>query len=85
MFDEATYAEQQSWIAEYVNVPLEQMTGYTDHVFEQPLLAEPARSTQDLYAALDPVVQSVLTIEDADVDALLAAAQTHVQDLLDQG
>lgn len=85
VLDEATYAEQQSWIAEYVNVPLEQMTGYTDHVFSQPLLAEPARSTQDLYAALDPVVQSILTIEDADVDALLAAAQSQVQDLLDQG
>lgn len=85
VFDQATYAEQQSWIAEYVNVPLEQMTGYTDHVFEQPLLAEPARSTQDLYAALDPVVQSVLTDQDADIDQLLDAAQTQVQSLLDQG
>ena len=66
-------------------MPLEQMTGYTDHVFEQPLLAEPARSTQDLYAALDPVVQSVLTDQDADIDQLLDAAQTQVQSLLDQG
>ncbi len=30
-------------------------------------------------------MQSILTIEDADVDALLAAAQTQVQSLLDQG
>ena len=85
VFDKATYDEQQSWIADYVNVPLDQMTGYTDHVFDQPLLAEPARSTQDVYALLDPVVQSILSEQDADVDQLLATAQTQAQKLLDQG
>ncbi|WP_029290462.1 ABC transporter substrate-binding protein [Cellulomonas sp. HZM] len=83
MFDKATYDEQQSWIKEYVNLPLDQMTGYTDHVFDQPLLPEPGKRTQDLYAALDPVMQSILTKKDADVDKLLSAAQTKVQGILD--
>jgi multiple sugar transport system substrate-binding protein len=82
IFDQATYDEQQSWIAEFVNVPLDQMTPYTDAIFDQPLLPEPAVATQEVYAALDPVVQAVLTQEDADIDALVADAQTAVEQIL---
>jgi multiple sugar transport system substrate-binding protein len=85
VFDKATYDESQTWIADLVNVPLDQMTPYTDGIFDQPLLPEPARSTQELYAALDPVVQAVLTDENADIDSLLASAQTTVQSILDKG
>lgn len=85
VFDKATYDESQTWIADLVNVPLDQMTPYTDGIFDQPLLPEPARSTQELYAALDPVVQAVLTDENADIDSLLANAQTTVQSILDKG
>ena len=55
-------------------------------MFEQPLVGEPApvdagastpRSTR--------WCRAVLTDEDADIDALLDAAQTQVQSLLDQG
>jgi len=83
LFDKETYDEQQSWIADYVNLPLDQMKGYTDHVFDQQLLPEPGRKTQELYAALDPVMQSILTKKDADVDKLLSDAQSKVQGILD--
>ncbi|MFL1432340.1 MULTISPECIES: ABC transporter substrate-binding protein, partial [unclassified Nocardiopsis] len=84
VFDQDTYDASREWIAEYVNVPLDQMAPYTEAVFGQPLLNEPTRSTQEVYALLDPVVQAVLTDEDADIDALLARAQESAQHLLDQ-
>ena len=84
VFDKATYDEVLAWTAEYVNVPLEQMTPYTDNMFDQPLLTEPTRSTQEVYALLDPVVQSVLTDRNADIGALLAQAEADAQALLDR-
>lgn len=85
VFDEKTYDEQQGWIADYVNVPVEQMRPYTDVMFDQPLVTEPSRSTQEVYGLLDPVVQAVLTDEDADVDKLLADVRERAQALLDKG
>jgi ABC-type glycerol-3-phosphate transport system substrate-binding protein len=83
VFDKATYDKYMGWIEPYVNVPVDQFKYYTDKEFEQPLLAEPAENTQDLYGALDPVVQAVLTDQNADIPSLLAAANTKVQALLD--
>ncbi|MFJ3403867.1 ABC transporter substrate-binding protein [Promicromonospora sp. NPDC090134] len=84
IFDRETYEQQQAWIKDLVNVPLENFAPMTDQMFDQPVIPEPAVATQDVYAALDPVVQAVLTDENADVDALLADAQTQVQGLLDR-
>lgn len=84
IFDRETYEEQQGWIKDLVNVPLENFAPMTEQMFDQPVIPEPAVATQDVYAALDPVVQAVLTDENADIDALLADAQTQVQTLLDR-
>jgi multiple sugar transport system substrate-binding protein len=83
IFDKATYDQSQVWIKDYINVPTDQMTPFTSKIFDQPLVNEPALHTQDLYAALDPVVQAVLTDQNADIDALLDAANQQVQALLD--
>jgi len=85
VFDKATYDESLKWVAQYVNVPLKQMTPYTDKMFDQPLVTEPARSTQEIYKILDPVVQSVLTKKDADIADLLKKADAEAQALLDRG
>jgi len=84
VFDKATYDKTLEWTAEYVNVPLKQMTPYTDNMFDQPLLTEPSRSTQEVYALLDPVVQTVLTDRAADIKSLLAKAEADAQALLDR-
>lgn len=81
IFDAEQYAQYQSWIEPFVNVPVEQMTPYTDAIFEQPLTAEPRVATQDVYALLDTVVQSVLTDENADIPALLAGVQAQAEAL----
>ncbi|MET0234086.1 MAG: extracellular solute-binding protein [Kibdelosporangium sp.] len=84
VFDKATFDQRMQWIAQYVNVPIKQMAPYTDKMFGQPLIPEPTRSTQQVYALLDPVVQAVLTNRDADVSALLRDAQSQAQALLDR-
>jgi ABC-type glycerol-3-phosphate transport system substrate-binding protein len=83
IFDKATYDESQVWIKDYINVPTAQMTPFTSKIFDQPLINEPVAHTQELYAALDPVVQAVLTDPNADINALLDAANTQIQAVLD--
>lgn len=85
IFDKATYDESQVWIKDYINVPTAQMTSFTSRIFDQQLVNEPAAHTQDLYAALDPVVQAVLTDKNANIDSLLDAANAQIQAILDQG
>ncbi len=59
------------------------MTGYTDVMFDQPVVGEPSRSTQEFYGLLDTAVQSVLTDSSVDIDALLEDANSQAQTLLD--
>jgi multiple sugar transport system substrate-binding protein len=85
IFDKATYDLSQTWIKDYINVPTAQMTPFTSKIFDQKLINEPTLHTQDLYAALDPVVQAVLTDKNANIDSLLSAANKQIQTILDQG
>jgi multiple sugar transport system substrate-binding protein len=85
VFDKATYDQSQVWIKDYINVPTSQMTPFTSGVIGQALVNEPTKNTQDLYAALDPVVQAVLTDKNANIEALLNATNTQVQAILDKG
>jgi ABC-type glycerol-3-phosphate transport system substrate-binding protein len=85
IFDKATYDESQTWIKDYINVPTAQMSFFTSKIFEQPIVTEPTVHTQELYAALDPVVQAVLTDKNADIDALLEAANKQIQTVIDAG
>jgi ABC-type glycerol-3-phosphate transport system substrate-binding protein len=83
VFDKATYDQQQLWIKDYTNVPTAQMTPFTSKIFTEPVLTEPLYNTQDLYKTLDPVVQAVLTNKNADINALLDAANVAVQKIID--
>ncbi len=83
IFDKATYDESLVWIKDYINVPTAQMTPFTSKIFNSPVVTEPRYNTQDLYAALDPVVQAVLTDKNADIGKLLDAANAKVQKIID--
>jgi ABC-type glycerol-3-phosphate transport system substrate-binding protein len=85
IFDKATYDESLTWIKDFINVPVDQMTPFTSKIFDQPLVNEPTVKTQELYAALDPVVQAVLTDQSADINALLDAANAQIQVIIDAG
>jgi len=82
VLDRETYEKSLTWIAPYVNVPQDQMAGFTDGIFDQTPVAEMKSHTQEIYALLDPVVQAVLTDENADIDALLAQVNKDAQALL---
>jgi ABC-type glycerol-3-phosphate transport system substrate-binding protein len=78
------YEESLGWIEQYINVPRDQMAPFIDSIWDQTPVGEPKKKTQEVYALLDTVVQSVLTDENADIDALLAQAQTDAQAKLDE-
>ncbi|UOQ90691.1 extracellular solute-binding protein [Agromyces endophyticus] len=84
VLDRDTYEESLTWIEPYVNVPLDQMTGFTDGIFEQTPVGEFKGQTQPIYALMDNLVQAVLTDENADIDALLKQVDVDAQALLDQ-
>lgn len=68
--------------AKYANIPLKNYTSFIDSKIT--LRPEPRNQTQKMYAALDPVVQAVLTNQSADPKALLDQAAQQFQQLLDQ-
>jgi multiple sugar transport system substrate-binding protein len=85
IFDKATLDTSREWIKDEINVPLDQMNGFSTGIYKQKPLNEPAVHTQELYGALDPVIQAVLTDKNADINALLKQANSDVQALIDAG
>jgi multiple sugar transport system substrate-binding protein len=85
IFDKAQYDLANTWIQSLINVPQAQMKPFTDNIFDQKLIAEPAASTQSVYHALDTAVQAVLTQKGANVDQLLKSANEAAQSLISQG
>jgi multiple sugar transport system substrate-binding protein len=79
IFSQKLYAQSQDWVKAYINVPLDNMKGYTDVMFTQTLVPEASASVQDLYAQLFPVVQAVITDKNANIDKLLATANAAGQ------
>ncbi|MDG6101995.1 extracellular solute-binding protein [Dactylosporangium aurantiacum] len=83
IFTQQQYQQYQEWIKPLVNVPLDQMTTFTGKVFEAKVVNEPPLATQDVYKSLDTVVQAVLTDKNANIDQLLADANTKAQRAID--
>lgn len=84
IFSSQNLEQYRAWIKPLINVPLDQMTGFTSKIGDAKLLNEPTVATQDVYAALDPAVQAVFTDKDANIDALLAEANTTAQRAIDK-
>ncbi|MCX7522279.1 sugar ABC transporter substrate-binding protein [Microbacterium sp. STN6] len=83
VFDKATWEQNQGWVKPYANIPAGNIKPFTDGIWDQKIVPEPSRHTQDLYGALDSVVQAVLTDRNADVDSLLKGVNTKIQALID--
>ncbi|HWK93417.1 MAG TPA: extracellular solute-binding protein [Luteimicrobium sp.] len=75
-------ARYLEWIKPYINVPLENFTGYTSS--KLPLIPEPVTGTQQTYAALDPVVQKVLTDKNVDIQKTVDDANKTVDGIIAQ-
>ncbi|MDR6168222.1 hypothetical protein CBF90_00290 [Microbacterium sp. AISO3] len=76
------YSEYFTWIADYINVPSANFTPYLEASADIPIVPEPVNNAQEVYGALDTVVQTVLTDKGADIPALLSTAQSDVQSRL---
>ena len=85
VFSREQYEISLGWVTDFVNVPLDNMSGYTGSMFDQAVVGEPSRSTQETYGALDTLVQAVLTDQNADITQLTEDANAEVQALLDEG
>jgi len=72
----------QALNTKYANVPLKNYTTFVNSNLS--LRPEPRNETQKMYAALDPVMQAVLTNANADPQALLNQAAQQFQQVLDQ-
>ncbi len=72
---DSVYQRYLGWIKDEINVPLDHFAGYTSS--KLPLIPEPA-DAQGTYAALDPVVQKVLTDRNADITQLLDQASSTI-------
>jgi ABC-type glycerol-3-phosphate transport system substrate-binding protein len=84
IFDTATYEKQQSWIKPYATPGLlDNVAPFTSNITSENVVPEPNKHTQDLYGALDSVVQAVLTQQNPDVDSLLKAVDVKIQALID--
>ncbi|MGX5682377.1 ABC transporter substrate-binding protein [Schumannella luteola] len=75
-------AQYLEWVADYINVPLENFATYEETVNTIPLRPEPPVKAQEVYAALDSVVQAVLTSQDTDIPSLLDTTQSNLEGLL---
>ncbi len=68
--------------AKYANVPIQNYQTFINSTLN--LRPEPPNQTQKMYAALDPVMQAVLTNANANPQALLNQAAQQFQQILDQ-
>lgn len=82
--DEQRYAEYLEAIAPSINVPLENLEVYyaATRSPDFTVVTEPAVEAQQIYALLDTVLQAVLTDQNADIEALLATAQTQAETIV---
>lgn len=83
VFDKATYDQNMEWIADEINVPQANVAPFNAKIFDANLVPEPNKHTQELYGALDTVVQAVLTDQNADIDQLLTKVDSDIQKLVD--
>ncbi|RZQ60618.1 ABC transporter substrate-binding protein [Amycolatopsis suaedae] len=76
-------AQQEAAKTKYANIPAQHYKPYLDAASTIKGSLEPPNA-QQVYAALDTVMQAVLTKADANVDELLSAAETRVNGILAQ-
>jgi ABC-type glycerol-3-phosphate transport system substrate-binding protein len=78
LFDQASTDAIAAAIKPYATVPVDNFSQYLDATRKLTYVAEPPVGAQDLYHALDPVVQALLSRQDVDIDAKLADAQKNI-------
>jgi ABC-type glycerol-3-phosphate transport system substrate-binding protein len=71
-------------VNKHANVPVKNFAPFLAGSQQQEFVPEPTVAAQDIYAALDTVMQAVLTRQNADPAAELAKAEDRVKPLLER-
>jgi multiple sugar transport system substrate-binding protein len=79
---DSTNSEYLGWIKDKIDVPTSNFDPYLATISQIPIKPEPVNKAQQVYAALDPVVQAVLTNKNANIDQLLSKASTSIDSQL---
>jgi multiple sugar transport system substrate-binding protein len=79
---DSTNAQYLEWIKDKVNVPVSNFDPYISTTADIPIQPEPVNKGQEVYAALDPVIQAVLTDKNANIDKLLSDAASSIDSQL---
>jgi multiple sugar transport system substrate-binding protein len=74
----STNKQYLSWIQSDINVPVSNFDPYVATSASLPITPEPVNNAQEVYAALDPIIQAVLTDKNANIDKLLSSAETAI-------
>ncbi len=74
----STNKQYLDWIKDEITVPTSNFDPYISTTSKIPIKPEPSKDGQEVYAALDPIIQAVLTDKNANIDQLLASAETSV-------
>jgi hypothetical protein len=85
LFNRKQYNLANKWIKPYINVPIGQMKPFLNGIFKQKLVPEPEASTQSVYAALNAVVEAVLTNKSTNIVQMLQQANAQAQAAIKQG
>jgi multiple sugar transport system substrate-binding protein len=85
LFNKKQYEKANKWIKPYINVPIGQMKPFLNGIFKQKLIPEPEASTQSVYAALNAVVEAVLTNQNTNVGQMLQEANAQAQAAIKAG
>lgn len=85
LVDAEAYAVYLDAVADSINVPLENLETYYSvaESSDFAVVTEPPVEAQQVYGLLDTVLQAVLTDENADIEALLAQAQSNAATIVD--
>jgi multiple sugar transport system substrate-binding protein len=85
VLDKQAFDLSQKWIKPFINVPESQFAPFNNGILKATLVPEPESATQAIYGDLDSVVQSVLTDPNANIPALLQAANATGQSSIATG
>lgn len=82
LFTSEIYDRYLGWVAPYITVNRNHFTAYFKSLGELAILGEPRVAAQETYAALDAVVQQVLTQQGTNVADVVSKAQSTAAGLI---
>lgn len=77
IFEDKLQKQYEEWIKPEINVMQDNYKPFAEGISSVHLTTEPPVAAQEVYAILDSTIQSVLTDEKADINALLDSAQSE--------